>query len=193
MVKLFPIFLVLVSLAGCYAKGPQNGPPALDPYATARAAVAGAEITLYFADDVFESWAAGQTDLIKVAKARAGYVRIRAAVADGLRVALDTIDVAEKVHAGLNLGQILAQADGAYQDLKAFLNDLFSVPASGPASRAVLAKASKHTPRLVSDLPPTLLPAGIKVKAPEPKPAPVKKSEAKSTKLPPAKSTNKSD
>jgi hypothetical protein len=144
--------LLLVCLVPLIAGCPHNGPgPVISPYTTARAAIQTAQIALSMADGVFEIWAGTQTDLLAVEAARAKYLKVRTAVADGLKVAMDAVALAEAVGVDLDLGKVLAAAEAAWQDLRKFLSDLGTTPASKP-----MLKGTFKMP--VEKLPPSLLP-----------------------------------
>jgi len=163
--KLVSLFLVMALLCGCPHNTPgPNDPAKPDPYATARLVIQGCQLSLYVADGVFEGWAAQQTDMEKVKKARAEYMRIRAAVADGLKLALDGVAIAEQAHVDPDLTKILAKADAAWQDLKALLTDILGKTTT-PSTMPGAAPISKYKPLTVADLPDSLIPV----------PAPVKK------------------
>jgi hypothetical protein len=150
------LVFMLVCLVPLTASCPHNGPgPVINPYSVARAAIQAAQLTLLVSDGVFDTWAAAQTNPVKVAAARAKYVKVRTCVADSLRLAMDAVAIAEAVGQKVDLAQILAQAEVAYQDLLKLLKDLKSGPASTPAS----APAPKvELPELFEKLPPTLIP-----------------------------------
>jgi len=147
--------MVLACLVALIAGCPHNGAgPVINPYSVARAAIQAAQLSLLVADGVFDTWAATQADPAKVAEVRAKYVKVRTAVADGLRLAMDAVAIAESVAQKLDIAQILAQAEVAYQDLLRLLKDLKSAPTSGPTS----APAALKVPALFEKLPPTLIP-----------------------------------
>jgi hypothetical protein len=80
-------------------------------------------------------------------------MRIRAAVADGLKLALDGVAIAEQARVDPDLAKILFKADAAWQDLKALLTDIFGKPTTLP-TKAV----SKYKSLTVEDLPKSLIP-----------------------------------
>lgn len=142
--------MVLVCLVVLIAGCPHNGAgPVINPYSVARAAIQTAQLSLIVADGVFDTWAATQTDPAKVAEVKAKYVKVRTCVADGLRLAMDAVGIAEAAGQKVDIAQILAQAEVAYQDLLKLLKDLKSGPASAPTLKV---------PALFEKLPPTLIP-----------------------------------
>lgn len=147
MLKRIMLVGAVLLIAGC----PHNGPgPVINPYSTARGVIQLAQIALTMADGVFEEWAGAQTDLIMVEATRAKYTKVRTAVADGLKVAMDAVAVAEAAGTEIDLSKILAAAETAWQDLRKFLSDL-GTPASKPALKGTLKLP-------VEKLPTTLLP-----------------------------------
>jgi hypothetical protein len=95
-------------------------------YVLARAIVQCAEVTLSIARGIFEQWVNKQTDTTKVADARTKFEHIMLLVEDGLKSALDAIDIAEKLSTSIDVVTIMAAAESAYKDLRQFLNDLTS-------------------------------------------------------------------
>jgi hypothetical protein len=156
--------MAAVLLTACPHNTPDPNTPQKDPYAIARAVIQGAQLTLLGADGVFEITVAFM-DPAKVPDIRKDYLRIRAAVVAGLKIASDGVDVAESQKAGFDIVKLLAQAETAYQDILKFLGDL-KAPA-GPTSRAVYGVAKYGTSKWgekykdpeLEKLPKTLLPA----------------------------------
>lgn len=153
--KKINILLLVISLALALSACPRpldpNGPPAPDPYATARAVIQGAELAVLGADGIFEI-AMAFTDPTRVPELRKAYLKIRASVLDGLRLALDGVAIAESQKQGFDLAKLMAQAETAYQDLLKFIAGLKATPSSMP----------KAGPPELPPLPPTLLPAAKK-------------------------------
>lgn len=160
MTRTLSAIMVAVFLTACPHNTPDPNTPPKDPYATARAVIAGAQLTLLGADGVFEITAAFM-DPAKVPELRKDYLRIRGAVVDGLKLASDGVDVAESQKQGFDIVKLLAQAETAYQDVLKFLADL-----KGPTSRAVYGVAKygsstwggKYKDPELDKLPKTLLP-----------------------------------
>jgi len=128
--------LLLLSAAlmlGC--PNPQTG--AIDPYLTARTVIMQAQVGMAVADGIFGQWALMQTDKDKAAKAQETYTKIKGAVANGLQLALDGVDIAEQAKKDPDVTKLLAQANEAWGSLHKFLGDLL-----GPMPAA----ASQPTP-----------------------------------------------
>lgn len=147
--------LFTLLLTACPHNGPDVATPEKDPYAIARAVVQTAQLSLLAADGVFEIWA-GFAEPAKATEARVTYTKIRTAVVDGLKVAMDGINIAESQKEGLDLPKLLAQAEAAYQDLRAFLGILTGGASSQPSPRSGF--GAKYKAPAVQDLPPSLLP-----------------------------------
>ena len=164
--RISSVALITLFLCSCPHNGAGPvGPTKTDPYAIARAVIQGAQLSLFVADGVFEQWALQQTDQEKVKAARAKYTHIRTAVVDGLRLALDAVNIAQQAATDPDLSKILLQADAAWQDLKALLTDLLGKtpvpppPSSAPAK--VVAK-EKYKTFTVADLPVSFVPPKVK-------------------------------
>ena len=149
MKKLLLLVALLAFPACNNLKPPQSLP---DGYVIARATVQGAQILLAGADGLFEVLTAF-IDAEKLKDVKATFYRIRASVVTGLQLALDGINVAESQKQGFDLGKLMAQANAAWTDLRAFLESL-----SAPAMKSVR-KIGEHKPPTIADLPKLLFPA----------------------------------
>jgi len=144
---------LFTSAAHCPPKPDEN------PYDVARGYVQAAQFGLVVADGLFETWAA-HADPAKVAAVRPTYAKVKAAVVNGLRLALDAIAIAEQASKPVDINALLAQAETAFQDLRKLIADLTAAPAS--TRPAAAAKAEKYPGFKLEDLPLTLLPVKAK-------------------------------
>jgi len=151
MKKLILLLTTLTLLSSCKTFGPQNLP---DGFAVAHTTVQGAQLALVGADGLFEI-VAGFMSPERAASARQTYLKIRAAVVAGLQLALDGIILAEGQRSGFDLVKLLAPAEAAWQDLRAFLAAL-----QGKGTSPASSPARDYRSPTVDDLPLTLLPAG---------------------------------
>lgn len=128
-------FLIVTSCAHCPVSGS-------NPYNVARAVIQAAQLALNVAAGVFASFGSPSS--------QPQFIQISTAVADGLKLALDGVNVAEEQKSGFDLNKLMANAESSYQDLRAFLTALQG--RSGPTTKRGLRQFT------VKDLPPTLLP-----------------------------------
>lgn len=123
-----------------------------DPYTTARAIIAGAQVAVTMSDAVFQVWAASQTDPEKVKKALEQFLKIKLDVLDGLQLATAGVDIAEQAHKDPDITKLMDKAEIAFQALRKLLTDLLT---STPSSQ--FAKVSSLMNPLLERLPKTLL------------------------------------
>jgi len=149
MRKYLVLSLLALLLAGC----PRPVDPAnpTDPYATARTIILSSQFALGIADGVFETWALGQDDTAKVSAARIKFGLARAAVSDGLQLALAGLAIAEQAKKDPDVPKLMAQAEAAWQVLRKLLADLWAL------TRATSSTSQPSKAFTMADLPPTLL------------------------------------
>jgi hypothetical protein len=104
----------------------------VDPYLTAHTIINGAQSSLFLADSIFSQWLSTQTDPAKIKKAKEQYDKIRLAVANGLVVAHDAVDIAQAAQKPVDIAKIMEAADIAWKDLYKLLSELLVKPASQP-------------------------------------------------------------
>lgn len=131
--KRLALCLVLALLAwGC--PDPQTGK--IDPYLTAHTVINQASLALPIAEGIFNQWLYQQTDVEKAKKAQLSFEKIKTAVANGLKLAHDGVDIAKQAKEDPDVSKLLAQADSAWTDLYKFLDDLLA-PGDTPIVVAV--------------------------------------------------------
>lgn len=128
-------FIIFALILGCV--NPQTGK--VDPYVTARSTISQAQIVVSLADGIFTQWAVAQTDQSKVTKATETYARAKTGVANGLRLALDGVNIAEAAKKDPNIESIGKYANAAWNDLYALLTGLIKkdgvqISVVGPAT-----------------------------------------------------------
>lgn len=147
------LLVACLLLTACpWTEKPVVTTPPKDPYVTARAVVQNAQLLVAAADGIFELWIALNPKMLDVG-VRKLYLKIKNAVVDGLRLALDGIAVAESQKAGFDLAKLMGPASVAYQDLLKFIDGLKALPSAGPPTSAPAVPASAPLP----PLPPTLM------------------------------------
>lgn len=102
----------------------------VDPYLTARTVITQAGTAVALADGIFNQWVLNQPE-DKAKEVKAKYLRIKTAVLNGLQMALDGVDIAEKAKKDPNVTTLLAAADKAWQDLQKLISDLMVTKAKG--------------------------------------------------------------
>lgn len=120
------LLLAAVLLLGC--PGPDGK---IDPYLTAHTVINQAALALPIAQGIFNQWALSQTDQEKVKAAKLVFEKVCTAVANGLKVASDGVDIAKVAKETPDVAKLLAQADMAWKDLYKFLDDLLAKGADG--------------------------------------------------------------
>jgi len=128
-----------------------------DPYATARLVVSGTQIAVQSSEAIFMVWAATQTDMEKVKVALAKFTKIKAAILQGLQVAMDGIDIAQQAKTDPDIKKLMAAAETAFQDLRKLLEELLAKPASAPGIKVKMSAAPSDAEALLAKLPKTLL------------------------------------
>jgi len=123
MRSLLCVAVLSVLISGC--PGFMNCNNTGDFYATGRSVVGAAQTTLSYADAAFEVWISKQTDLQKIADMREKYNQLKMTVLDGLKLALDGIELAAQAVTSFNIIALMTSAEKAYVDLRKFLADLF--------------------------------------------------------------------
>lgn len=109
-------------LVGC--PNPDTGK--VDPYITARAIILQVQTAVSLADGIFQQWAVGQPSGEELEKTKATYYKIKTAIFNGIKLALDGVDIAEQAKEDPDVNKLLEKADAAWKDLKNFLSDLFA-------------------------------------------------------------------
>lgn len=143
--------LILVAFVAIMAWGcpdPQTGK--IDPYLTARTIILQANTALSLSDGIFGQWLLGQTDAEKAKKAETTYRKIKTSVANGLQLALNGVAIAQQVKEDPDIKKLMAEANGAWDNLRKFLEDLLAKPedaalvtvAAAPASQPATTKTS---------------------------------------------------
>lgn len=91
-------------------------------------------------------------------KATEKFNYLKLCVTDGLRIALDAVNIAEQAKTAPDMTKIMDQAELAWKDIRVFLTDLLSKPpTSQPVAKVVtVAKAEKKYD--LSALPESFLP-----------------------------------
>jgi hypothetical protein len=138
--------LAAILVWGC--PDPQTGK--IDPYLTARTIINQANIAVALSDGIFNQWLLGQSDAEKAKKAQATYVKIKTGVSNGLQLALNGVAIAEQAKEDPDIKKLMAEANGAWDNLRKFLEDLLAKPedaalvtvASAPASQPATTKTS---------------------------------------------------
>jgi hypothetical protein len=151
--------LLFVLLAGCPGLTNCKG---TDPYATARLVIGGTQIAVQSSEAVFMAWAATQTDMEKVKVALAKFTKIKAAVLQGLQVALDGVDIAQQAKTDPDIKKLMAQAETAFQDLRKLLEGLLAKPTTQlvPKDPKAVKAAPTELEKMFEALPKTLLKGG---------------------------------
>jgi hypothetical protein len=137
--------LAALSLLVTACPNPETGK--VDPYLTARTVILQAQTAISLADGIFHQWLLGQeADKAKAAEAR--YYKIKTAVVNGLKLAMDGVDIAEKAKKDPDVATLLAAADKAWQDLQKFLSDLLSKPTTNLVKAAKTGDLKKYMKNL---------------------------------------------
>lgn len=126
-------FLCLILLSAFVSACPDPQTGKIDPYMTARTVVIQANVALSLADGIFNQWLLSQTDQEKAKTVRASYQKIKTAVANGLQLALNGIDIAEQAKKDPNITALMSLANDAWSNLRKFLEDLMSKPDAAKA------------------------------------------------------------
>jgi len=136
MKKLFLLLTVLL-VWGC--PDPQTGK--VDPYLTARTIINQAGTAVALGDGIFNQWLLTSSKPAEdKAKIHSTYLKAKTAVLNGLVLASNGVDIAEKAKKEPNLVAIMGEADKAWDSLRKFLTDLM---AGDPAGVAVASKEVK--------------------------------------------------
>lgn len=147
------MLMLVLLLAAC--PNPETGK--VDPWLTARTIINGANVSLVLADGIFGQWLSTQTDPVKVKESQTRYQQVRTAVANGLQLALNGVDLAQTAKEAPDVQKLLAQANSAWAALTKLLGDLLGSgdhgivlavadgTASQPASQPVGVKRSAVT------------------------------------------------
>ena len=169
MKRLVLAVVVALLMGGC--PDPQTGK--IDPYLTAHTVINQASMALPIAEGIFNQWLYQQTDAEKVKKVQLTFAKVKTAVANGLKLAHDGVDIAKQAKQDPDVSKLLAHADTAWKDLYKFLDDLLSKgdtdivvavkeekggAASQPAGIGSTSSALKAKPSPMAVLPKTLLP-----------------------------------
>lgn len=117
----------------------------VDPWLTARTIILQTQTAVGLADGIFQQWLLSQPAGEKKEEAQAKYLKIKQTVMNGLRLALDGVDVAEQAKKDPEVGKLLEKADAAWRSLQQLLADLLKTPAP-PASLPAKAVAGKKPP-----------------------------------------------
>jgi len=158
------MLLAAVLLLGC--PGPDGK---VDPYLTAHTVINQVSLALPIAQGIFNQWALMQTDQAKVKAAEQTFAKVSTAVANGLKIAHDGVDIAKAAKETPDVTKLLAQADMAWKDLYKFLDGLLAKGADGitvalaegappPASQPAGEVAVKRSAVKVNKSPMTYLP-----------------------------------
>lgn len=150
--------LLLVALLLTSCPGPDGK---INPYATARMAINGLQLSVSMADAIFNQAILKQTDPVKAKADSEKYAYIRLLVLDGLQAALKGVDIAEQAKTDLDITKLMGQAELAWKDLRTFLTDLLNkapAPATQPTDPNLRAKLKLEKKFDMSNLPETLLP-----------------------------------
>ena len=137
MKKLILTIMVALFMWGC--PNPETGK--VDPYLTARTIILQANTALSLSDGIFGQWLLGQTDAEKAKKADAAYKKVKTAVANGLQLALNGVSIAEQAKEDPDIKKLMAEANGAWDNLRKFLEDLLAKPED--AALVTVASADK--------------------------------------------------
>lgn len=143
--------LALVAALLCWGcPDPQTGK--IDPYLTARTIILQANTALGLADGIFGQWMLGQTNAEKAKKAQATYTKVKTSVSNGLQLALNGVAIAEQAKEDPDIKKLMVEANGAWDNLRKFLEDLLAKPedaalvavgpTAAPASQPATTKTS---------------------------------------------------
>ena len=105
----------------------------VDPYLTARNIINQKHLPIAVADSIFGMWCSKQTDQEKLKATQEKYQKIKAAVLNGLQVALEGVNIAEQAQKDPNLTDLMDRANDAWTSLRTFLEELLGEP-KGTAS-----------------------------------------------------------
>jgi hypothetical protein len=133
-------FAVVAALLTLGCPNPETGK--IDPYLTARTIINQAQTALALADGIFNQWLLAQTDAEKIKKAQLVYQKARTAVANGLQLAFNGVDIAEQAKTDPNVVDLLAEANKAWDSLRQFLADLLAAPEDAKTVEDVVASAA---------------------------------------------------
>jgi hypothetical protein len=128
-----------------------------DLYSTARLVIGGTQIAVQSSEAVFMAWAATQTDMEKVKAALTKFTKIKAAVLQGLQVALDGVDIAQKAQTDPDIKKLMAAAETAFQDLRKMLEELLAKPTTAPKDLKIAKAPPSDLQKMFEQLPKTLL------------------------------------
>lgn len=126
---------VLLAMLFVACPGFTNCEGKTDPYTIARLTINGTQVAVQASEAVFMMWASTQTDMEKVKAALAKFTKIKAAVLQGLQVALDGVDIAQQAKTDPDIRKLMAAAETAFQDLRKLLEEILAKP--GPSSQPV--------------------------------------------------------
>lgn len=119
---------IVAALLLCSCPGPGGK---VDPWLTARTIITQTQNALFFIDGIFNQWLLGQPD-DKRDEVESKYLMVRQAVIDGLRLALDGVDIAEQAKKDPDVQKLMEAADKAWLDLKTFVANLLKTPSTMP-------------------------------------------------------------
>jgi hypothetical protein len=145
------VLAILLALVAWGCPDPQTGK--VDPYLTARTIILQANTALALSDGIFNQWLLGQTDAEKAKKAQTTYQKVKTSVSNGLQLALNGVAIAEQAKKDPDVKKLMAEANGAWDNLRKFLEDLLAKPedaalvtvasaAEPPASQPATTKTS---------------------------------------------------